>query len=240
MTRLRLPAAVLALLIAGTARADLRTFDIDPQYQQEVFAALTDVLTPDPQRGLIMEAHGRVELLPSGQILVNADTATLEQVEQVLEALRARAAPAAPRVSLRYWAVLGTPAQSDAEAPVGTRPPGLLNDVLSELRRVHGDLTFSVVGTAGLVTQSGQAGHVGGRILSVEQKAYMQGDTLSADIKLDLERNAAPPIIGNVELGDLAVRTSLKRGEFVVLGENQVLGGGLNGFVFYIVHWAEE
>ena len=127
MTRLRLPAVALALLIATAARADLRTFDVDPQYQQEVFAALTDVLTPDPQQGLIMEAHGRVELLPSGQILVNADAATLEQVERVLQAIRSRPAEAAPRATLRYWAVLGAP-EADSASSIGTAPAPALDD----------------------------------------------------------------------------------------------------------------
>ena len=96
MTRFRLPAvAALLLLFWNTAWADLRTFDVDPQYQQEVFAALKRILTPD--QGLIPAVNGRVEQLPSGQILVNADAATLEQVELVLQTMRGRSAAATPR-----------------------------------------------------------------------------------------------------------------------------------------------
>lgn len=240
MTRFRLLFIALSLLISSSAWADLRTFDIEPQYQQEVFAALTDVLTPDPAQGLIMDAHGRVELLPSGQILVNASAETLEQVEQVLQAIRARSVASAPRASLRYWALLGASGQpaNTANTP-GTPVPTALNDVLAELRRIHGQLTFRVVGAAALVTQSGQRGNVDGT-LSVTQMAHIQGDTLNADIEMVLEGETPPPIVGRVELGSLTLRTSLKRGEFVVLGESQLQGGRFDGLVFYIVHWSEE
>ena len=97
MTRLRLPAVALALLISSTAWADLKTYDVDPQYQQEIYAALKDILNN----------MGRVQLLPSGQILVNAEPATLEQVDKVLQTIRARPVAAAPRVELQYWAVVG-------------------------------------------------------------------------------------------------------------------------------------
>lgn len=241
MTRFRLAVIALPLLISSNAWADLKIYDVDPQYQQEILAALTDILTPDPARGLIMDAHGRVELLPSGQILVNASAETLEQVEQVLQAIRTRSVPAAPRASLRYWALLGAPTQpANATSTPGTPVPTVLNDVLAELRRVHGELTFRVIGSAALVTQSGQHGNVDGTTLSVRQMAHIQGDTLNADIRMELDGEAPPPMVGYVDLGDLALRTTLKRGEFVVLGENQVRGGGLDGVVFYIVHWAEE
>ena len=78
MTRLRLPAVALALSIASNAWADLKTYDIDPQYQQEIYTALRRVLDSGPP------TFGKVELLPSGQLLVNASPETLEQVEKVM------------------------------------------------------------------------------------------------------------------------------------------------------------
>jgi hypothetical protein len=235
MTRLRLAATAFVLLAAGTAQADLRTFDVDPQYQQEIFAALTDILTPDPQQGLIMEAHGRVELLPSGQILVNADAATLEQVEQVLQAIRSRPADAAPRASLRYWAVLG----ADSGSNIGTAPPAALDDVLAELTRMHGEREFRVLGSAALTTASGQAGELDASTLSIDQLIYIQGDTLNAEISMELRAVAPPPVLGTLEVADLALRTTLRRGEFVVLGESEVQTANLRGPIFYIVHWQE-
>lgn len=235
MTRFRLAVIALTLLISSNAWADLRTYDVDPQYRQEIYAALQRILAPQG-----FPTQGKVELLPTGQLLVNASPETLEQVEQVLQAIRNRPAAAAPRVALRYWGVLGTRAQGvDA---VGSPPPAVLNEVLGELKRLHGELTFRLIGTAAVATNSGQYGEVQGTTLSVEQTAHVQGDTLNAEISMKLSGHVlsdAPPPIGNVELGRLRLRTTLERGEFVVLGENHVQAGGIDGPVFYIVHWEE-
>ena len=39
--------------------------------------------------------------------------------------------------------------------------------------------------------------------------------------------------------GEIGVQTTLRRGEFVVLGQSEVVGGGLDGPLFFIVHWPE-
>src|SRR5688572_1401163 len=118
MSRFSLSAAALALFIASNASADLRTYDVPPQYQQEIFVALREVLNVPSSTG------GRVERLPSGQIVVNASPETLEQVEQVLQTIRSRRVEAAPRVELRYWAVLGS--RATVASPAGTAPPAAL------------------------------------------------------------------------------------------------------------------
>ena len=232
-TRIRLFAIGLFVLLSSNAWADLKIFDVEPQHQQEVYFALRNVLIPE---GVMMKANGRVELLPSGQILVNADAETLAQVEQVLQAIRARPVAAAPRVELRYWAVLGS--RAVVANPPGTATPNALSDVLVELKRLHGDLQFRVIGTAVLTTASGQQGEVGGMTLGVEQTAFVQGETLNARIEINLNRpreEPGPPTVGKVE-----VRTALRRGEFVVLGQGEYVGGGLDGPIFYIVHWPED
>src|SRR5262245_61767989 len=99
MTRIRPFATGLFALLSTNAWADLKTFEVDPQYQQEIYAALVQVLQIPDQ-----PTRGRVQVLPSGQLLVNADAATLEQVDKVLQAIRARPVAAAPRVELQYWA----------------------------------------------------------------------------------------------------------------------------------------
>jgi hypothetical protein len=243
MTRLRLPATALALLLSSNAWADLRTFDVDPQYQQEIFSALAQVLGGGP-------IQGRVQVLPSGQILVNAEPATLEQVEQVLKAISAKRVAAAPRVELQYWAVVGSrPAGANAAGRqqtdvtvAGSRnvatlpaPPSVLTDVLAELKRVHGDLQFRLLGTTSLATQSGQHGEIGGSPLQVGQTTFVQGDTLNARIEMMLTSATPEGFSPNrVEVG-----TSLRRGEFVVLGQSELVGGGFDGPVFFIVHWPD-
>jgi hypothetical protein len=245
MARLRLPFIALPLLISTNAWADLRTYDVDPQYRQEVFAALSSILSPIGA-GFDSKAQGLVQLLPSGQLLVNASPEALEQVEQVLQAIRNRPAAATPRVDLRYWAVLGT--RTPVATPPGTPVPSSLKDVLAELERLHGDLQFRVIGTAGLASESGQHAEVSGMTLEVKQTAFVQGDTLNATIALYLQGLLAttnPP--AEFPIGSLEVRTALRRGEFVVLGQSDValgqsnvVGGGFDGPVFFIVHWPQE
>jgi hypothetical protein len=238
MTRIRLPAIGLLLLISSNAWADLRTYDVDVQHQQEVYQALRNVLVDNPAFAGPGIAMGRVHLLPSGQILVDAAPETLEQVEEVLRAIRERPAPPAPRVSLRYWAVLGTPPGTTMTAtPGSTRPPSGLQEVLTELKQFHGELQFLVIGTAAAVTQSGQPGGVEGMPLAVEQMAYVQGQTLNANLRIVLQQQLSG---GVRELGELEVRTTLQRGEFVVLGESTQQGNGYDGTLFYIVHWPEN
>jgi hypothetical protein len=109
--------------------------------------------------------------------------------------------------------------------------PSALNDVLAELKRMHGDLQFRVLGTAALTTQSGQQGEIGGAKLQVEQTTYVQGDALNAELDLVL------PWLPDGPITTLTVKTALRRGEFVVLGESEIIGGGVDGPVFFIVHW---
>jgi len=247
MTNLRLPALALALSIASTAWADLRTYEVPPQDQQEIYNALVQILTPGQTD---LGAYGKVQILASGQLVVNAPPATLDQVERVLQAIRARPVAAAPRVELQYWAVVGSrPAAANAAGTAqprpqvdvtvvgaanrGTPPPSALNDVLAEIKRVHGDLQFRVLGTTSLTTQSGQRGEIGGAPLRVEQTTFVQGDTLNARIEMSLSSltpQGPPP--NKIEVG-----TSLRRGEFVVLGQSELVGGGFDGPVFFIVHW---
>lgn len=238
MTRFRLGVIALLFGVSSNAWADLRTFDVGLQYQQEVFEALRNVLNPAAVGG--GNSYGTAQLLPNGQILVNAQPQALEQLEQVVKAIRERPVAPAPRVSLRYWAVLGTRAQANASNAVGTPPPPVLNDVLAELKRLNGDLTFRVIGTAAVLSESGQRGEIEGMTLTVKQTAYAQGNAVNAIIEMDLRgRVPAPPAPEGIEfhIGTLKVQTGLQRGEFVVLGESTLQGGGLDGPVFYIVHW---
>ena len=94
MTRARLTFVALLCLISSSAWADLRIYDVDFQYRQEIFRALNELLQVAGQPDV---RYGRVELLPTGQILVNAEPETLDEVEQLLRAIRARPPGATPR-----------------------------------------------------------------------------------------------------------------------------------------------
>jgi hypothetical protein len=243
--RIRLAAICLSLLMSSVASADLRIFDVDQQ-QQEVFVAIRNVLN----RATVgdFQSNGTAEQLPNGQILVNANPEVLEQIDEVIKGIRGQPVGPAPRVTLRYWVVLGTRSPATAANALGTAPPPVLNDVLTELRRLNGDLTFRVIGTAAVASASGQRGEVEGMTLSIEQRAFVQGDALNAEIEMNVRGRRAgpapgtpgPPAGSEFQIGTLTVRTPLQRGEFVVLGESALQSEGIDGQVFYVVHWASE
>lgn len=229
----------LGLLLSAKASAELRAYDVDGQYRDEVFAALQDVLIDNPAAAVGESAYGRVQRLPTGQILVDAAPGTHGQIEAVLEAIRARGISAAPRATLHYWVVVGN------RGGEGGDTPPILGDVLREVERLHGDLAFRMLGTATLVTESGQPGQVEGIPLRVEQLAYVQAGTLRAEIQIEFVR----PRTRVSELGNeiptydkaagIEVAASLQPGEFLVLGENTISSDELDGTLFYIVHWPE-
>jgi hypothetical protein len=189
--------------------------------------------------------YGRVQLLPTGQIVVDTAPETHAQIEELLAAIKARQTDATPRVTLRYWVVLGT---SAAQPPPGDTPPPILNDALAELSRVHGDLTFRVLGTATLVTESGQHGEVESQPLGAAQRVYVRGQTASAAIRLEfVEPRPVPPRMANQQgflqtipdpyVGNINLNVTLERGEFLVLGESTVRTFQLDGTLFYVAHW---
>ena len=141
-----------------------------------------------------------------------------------------RSAIAPPPRRRRAWICVTGPCSAAARAvanPPGTPTPSSLNDVLAELERLHGDLQFRVIGTAALTSDSGQQGEVSGMTLEVEQTAFVQGDTLNATIRMSLEgrRSFVPIDQEEFQLGSVEVRTALRRGEFVVLGQSDRVVG---------------
>jgi hypothetical protein len=244
MSKIHLAAGCLGLFLASAASAELRTYDVDFKYQQEVVQALSNILVEPTASRVPGLTYGRVQLLPTGQIVVEASAETHAEIEELLAAIKARQTGATPRVTLRYWVMLGTSAD---QAP-GDAPPPILNDVLAELRRVHGDLKFRVLGTATLVTESGQHGEVESQPLGAAQSIYVRGQTASAGIRLRFVEPRPVPLrvpdqpgflqtIPDPYVGNISLNVTLERGEFLVLGESTVRTFQLNGTLFYVAHW---
>lgn len=242
MRYLRTLLLFLGLTLAAAAHADLRTYEVDARYRQELFSALKAVLNPNEQ-----VANGRISMLPTGQLLIDASPEVHEQVAAVLESVRSFSAEATPRVTLRYWAVLGI-RESAPDLGVGrpgTEVPEFLSGVLDELRRVHGDLAFHLSGNATLVSESGQPAEIGGEPLNIRQLAYVQPSALNVELRIRfIYRVPAADgrgIIANLQQG-VELHTSLEPNEFVVVGENTIRSSdyvpdGIDGTVFFIVQW---
>jgi len=224
---LRTLASAGLLLAATAARADLQTYDVDIQIAQEVVGALNNALAQ--QCGILLVEQQRVancsaQLLPSGQLLVQAPAPSQQQVAAVLKAVAAHRAAPAPRLTLRYWVVVGAPGAADNER----LPLAPLKPVLQQLERTHGDLGFKIEGTVSVTSESGTKAEANGGPLGVSQRARAVGDnSLSADVELFLPAATQ----------QLRVTVTITRGEYVVLGEQSNAEGA--GSTFYIVNWPE-
>ena len=167
------------LLAATAARAEIQVYEVDAQISAEVVSALNDAL--QKQCAGIAGKQCSARLLPSGQLLVEAPTETHGQIAAVLKAVAAHRAGPAPRVTLRYWVVVGTAGAASA-ADAKRAPPAALQPVLQQLERVHGDLQFNVAGTAAVTSDgtSGAPAVANGGPLEVSQSARAVGDSLTA------------------------------------------------------------
>lgn len=234
------------LLLAATASADTAVYNLDAKNAKEIAEALQATL--NSQCGLTNQgASGvypncRVELLPTGQLLVEAPAASQAQVAAVLKAIAARNATPAPRVTLQYWVIYGEPGKPDA-TDASLKP---LNAVLQQLERVHGELGFSLQDSVSITTQSGSSGGSRGGSLSVSESLRASGDDLDLSTSLQFAPRALFPDL-NV---NLSVSVTIKRGEFVVLGERSAVEIGHDeankdlpdirqkpGMLFFVVHW---
>ena len=213
------------LLAATAARAEIQVYEVDAQISGEVVGALNDAV--QKQCAGIAGKQCSARLLPSGQLLVEAPAETHAQIAAVLKAVSAHRAGPAPRVTLRYWVVVGT-AGAASDAGAKRAPPAALQPVLNQLERVYGDLQFNVAGTAA-VTSDGAAALLPSRRrpLEVSQSARAVGDSLTASVNLSYKDADQ----------ELAVTVTIKRGEYLVLGEQSAAEGA--GTTFYIVNWSE-
>lgn len=236
-------AALACLGVPAVAMADLRAYDVDAKYRQEVYEALRGILEAE------QSPTGRIERLPTGQLLIDTAPEIHKQIEAVLEEVAARQPTAAPQITLRYWAVLGSPDADDADSV-----PEILREALDEIESVHGPLGFRILANATLVTESGQYGEVEGHPLSVSQQTFAQGTDLSAEIGIRFayarharrvaegDGNGATKLLPVMAPAtqEVNLKTTLEAGDIVVLGENTIDGGELDGTMFYIVHWPGE
>jgi hypothetical protein len=235
------------LLLAATASADTAVYDLDAKNAKEIAEAIRHVINaqciasgPSPVP-VTNESMCHAELLPTGQLLVEAPAASQSQIAAVLKAIAARNVAPAPRVTLQYWVLYGAPGKPDA-VDASLKP---LNAVLQELKRAHGDLGFSVLDNVSITTQSGASGGSRGGSLNVNETLRASGDDLDLSASLQF---APRPLFGDLNV-NLSVSVTIKRGEFVVLGERTAVEvqGELGkeqldirqkpGMLFFVVHW---
>lgn len=228
--KLRTLAAPALLLLAATASAEVAVYDLDAKNAKEIAAAIANVLqaqctagpSPNPVTNQTM-CHS--ELLSTGQLLVEAPASSQARIAAVLQTIAARDASPTPTVTLRYWVIYGEPGKPD---DAGLEP---LASVLAQLERVHGELGFSVEDFSGITTQSGANGSAAGGPLQINQTVRANGDSADAAIRLSFSR---PPLSQN-----LNVDVTIRRGEYLVIGERSTGEPDNRGRLFYVVHWPQ-
>jgi len=233
------------LLLATAAFADTTVYNLDAKNAKEIFNAIQAVVyaqcvTGPTQIPVTNQSMCSVQLLPTGQLLVEAPAASQAQVAAALKAIAAHNASPTPRVTLRYWVLYGVPGKPDAAD--GSLKP--LDAVLQQLERVHGELGFSVQDTVSITTQSGASGVSRGGSLNVNEFVRASGDELDLSAGLEF---APRPLLSDVNV-KLNVTATIKRGEFVVLGERGAVEVAQTdkepvdvrqkpGMLFFVVHW---
>jgi hypothetical protein len=230
MKKLRTLAPIGLLLLAFAAYADTALYDLDAQNAKEIAEAIQSVLaaqctagpTPNP---VTNQSMCHAELLPTGQLLIEAPASSQSQIAAVLKSIAARDAGPTPRVTLQYWVISGTPGMPNS-ADAALRP---LSGVLEQLERLHGDLGFAVEDSVSLSTQSGTLGLSGGGPFEIAQNVRANGDALSGSLKIAFHE---PQISQN-----LSIDVGMKRGEYLVLGERTFREDERSGLLFYVVHW---
>ena len=241
--KLRTLAPLVVLLLAATASADTALYDLDAKNAKEIAEAIGRVVEAQciagPTQVPVTNASMcRVELLPTGQLLVEAPAASQAQVATVLKAIAARSASPTPRITLQYWVIYGEPGKPNA-ADASLKP---LSAALQQLERVHGDLAFSVQDTATITGQAGTSAGIKGGVLQVSENLRPRDDGLDLMAQISFR---LPPIPG--ESGppqSLSVSVTIKPGEFLVLGEQTTRRFSdakvdAQGTLFYIVHWPQ-
>ena len=212
------------ILFAFQAQASTQVYDVDPTYRQEVLEVLERLLNPEIQGQ--MERRGSVQLLPTGQILVDTVSDQRQgEVAAILASIAAHEPGPTPTVTLRYWLLHGEPGGENAAGL-----PDTLDEVIRELEEVHGPLGISILSAATVSGQSGKSTFYESEVWEIMQEVVVSGasNRLNADL-----------FIGN-EYQELAVDLTMRRGEFIVLGAGSSPTLTENGVMALVVNWPEN
>jgi hypothetical protein len=220
MTSIRILCAVLGLGISGLAAAEAKIYDVDSRYRDEVVEALNQVFNGEH---LIPVSRASISVLPTGQILIDAPPQRHVEITEILDSVAQRGISETPSATLRYWVLQGEPNGS------GAALPAMLEPVVNELRAALGDLSFSIVETASLVTTSGKESLSESETLEILQRLTINGESLNGNV-----------LLGHEQL-ELMAEISMDRGDFLVLGDSMIqVDENTRGVLAFVVHWVEQ
>jgi len=180
----------------------LRSYTIAPELGPELTTILNEIL----DRGEGVPPAGRVELGPSGRLLVAAPESVHEGIEEIIAEIDETPPEPAPSISITYWIVTGKPAEETSWSPrIDT-----MGSVFEGIASADGPTEFALLERVDLHSRSGERASTGTRHFWVEQRATSRAGGVLADLDLKGKRGAA----------SVRTRVDLEPGTTLVLGQS--------------------
>lgn len=217
----RVLVAAVCILVTAPVLCEMQVYDVEAEYRQEVYEVLKGILRSDADPVQNPYSYGRVKMLPTGQILIDAAADKQVEIAALLSTIASRSVPETPTIALRYWVLFGISGTENESAL-----PPMLSRVIREWEAAHGDLGVTVLDVARVVGRSGHPTALQGQRMEIYQKVFASHNKINAEIRIQHRYQ------------ELEVEVSLERGDFLVLGENTVENDqGALGTVMFVVHW---
>ncbi len=209
----------------GPEATVLRSYDVRPEIAKEVEGALTTALSP--VNGF---PYGRVNLSPSGQLLVVAPPSIQQGVEQILKEVASRKPAATPSIRFEAWLVTASPG-----APTDSPSLTEIEPALRAVEQSKGSAHFELLEKLSTQTQAGQNSSVQGERTSLSVTGSLRRDSkdqpvIAALVVLNthISHGGPPPSI--------KAQTELRPGELLVLGQSSLSeGADADRALYYIV-----
>jgi hypothetical protein len=208
----------------GPETTVLRSYDVRPEIAREVEGALMTALSPG--NGF---PYGRVNLSPSGQLLVIAPPSIQKGVEQILNEVASRKPAATPSIRFEAWLVTASPG-----APADS--PGLkeIEPALHAVEQSRGPARFELLEKLSTQTQSGQTSNVRGERASLSVTGSLRRDSKDQPVVA-----ASVLLSTNASHGDAApsikAQTEVRPGELLVLGQSGLSEGAVTDRALYYI-----
>ena len=208
------PRPVPMEVVDGVEPAEMRTYQVPTEYQNDLRDMLQDALGRGDDR------VGRVTEGPGGTLLVVAPERIQAGIEQILS-MGFEAPPAASPITLTYWFLVGRPvdpAQASPFSVAGGADVRRLETVLTQIATAQGPTEFALLDEMQLTSMSQSNAEARSRIARVEQTAARVGNQVVVDFDIVYG--------GNV----FRSRVSLEAGQFLVLGQAGFGGDAVDAF----------
>jgi hypothetical protein len=193
-----------------SAMAELRTYEVAPEHQDDLQRVLRQVLGAGESR------LGRVTAGPSGTFIVVAPARIQTGIRNMLSN-GFTPSPAPTQVKLTYWLLVGRPVDSGAELAAysvsGPRRLSHLEQVMTQLVAAQGSAEFTLLEEVQVLSMVQDQGRAYGKLAQVEQTVTQAGDQMVAYVSISM-----PQANSNRQYA-FESQISLRAGQYLVVGQ---------------------